>query len=71
MGNIKTQLRVRLAERNMRQYQLAEEAGITENTVSAIINDRWDRVSRDVLLSLCYVLDCQPGDLLEYVPDEA
>ncbi|NKB72488.1 MAG: helix-turn-helix domain-containing protein [Candidatus Latescibacteria bacterium] len=63
MTQIKTQLRVLLAQRNMKQYQLAQAAGIRPNTVTAIINDDWDRISRDVMLKICKVLDCQPGDL--------
>ena len=70
MDIIRTRLRVLLAERNLKQYELAEKAGISKNTVSAFINDKWDRISRDVLLSICRALDCQPGDLLAYVPDD-
>ena len=63
MATIKTRLRILLAERNLKQYQLAQQAGIAPNTVSAIINDDWDRISREVLLKICDALDCQPGDL--------
>jgi len=70
MDIIRTRLRVLLAERNLKQYELAEKAGISKNTVSAFINDKWDRISRDVLWSICRALDCQPGDLLADVPDD-
>ena len=63
MPKIKTRLRVLLAERNLKQYQLAQQAGISPNTVTAIVSDEWDRISRDVMLKICTVLDCQPGDL--------
>ena len=63
MAKINTRLRVLLAERNMKQYELAQKAGIATNTVSAIARDDWDRISRDVMLAICAALDCQPGDL--------
>ena len=63
MAQIKTRLRVLLAERNLKQYQLAQLAGITPTTVSFIINDRWEKISRSVLRRICTALDCQPGDL--------
>ena len=63
MSRIKTRLRVLLAEQDMKQYELAEKAGVTPNTVSAIASDDWDRISREVMLKICEALDCQPGDL--------
>ena len=63
MDKIKTRLRVLLAEENMKQYELAEKAGVSRNTVSAITRDEWDGISREVMLALCRALDCQPGDL--------
>jgi putative transcriptional regulator len=63
MAQIKTRLRVLLAERNMKQYELAQKASISTTTVSAIAKDDWDRISRNVMLSICEALNCQPGDL--------
>jgi putative transcriptional regulator len=63
MARIKTRLRILLAERNMKQYELAAKAGVSRNTVAAIFHDKWDRVSRDVILAICEALDCQPGEL--------
>ena len=67
---VKSNLPVLLAQRRMKMYQLAQEAGISRNTVSAIYNDHWKMVSRGVLDAICGALRIQPGDLLEYVPDE-
>ena len=63
MPRIKTRLRILLAERDLKQYQLAEKAGLSPATVSAVAQDEWDRISRGVLLRMCEALDCQPGDL--------
>ena len=63
MEKIKTRLRILLAEKDMKQYELAQKAGISRNTVSALVRDEWDRISRDVMLAVCAALDCQPGDL--------
>jgi putative transcriptional regulator len=63
MGHIKTRLRILLAEHNLKQYELAEKAGVSPTTVSAIASDDWDRISREVMLKICEALDCQPGDL--------
>jgi putative transcriptional regulator len=60
---INTRLRILLAERNMKQYELAEKAGISTVTVSAVARDQWDRISRDIMHAICEALDCQPGDL--------
>jgi len=63
MTKIKTRLRILLAQHNLKQYQLAQQAGISQTTVTSVVNDDWDRISRDVLLKICIALDCQPGDL--------
>ena len=47
----------------MKQYELADKAGVSTTTISAITRDDWDRISRDVMLAVCEALDCQPGDL--------
>ena len=63
MPQIKTRLRVLLAERDLKQYQLAEQARLSPTTVSDIARDDWDRISRDVMRRICETLECQPGDL--------
>ena len=68
MTMIKTKLPVLLAERRMKQYELAQKAGISKNTVSSICNDNWKGISREVMDTLCETLDIQVGDLFEYVP---
>ena len=60
---IKSNLAVLLAERRMKMYQLAEKAGISRNTVSAVYNDGLKMISRDVMDAICEALAIQPGDL--------
>jgi len=55
---------------NMRVPQLQEISEINKNTLYAIYNNKAKRVDLNTLDSLCKALDCQPGDLLTYVPDE-
>lgn len=43
--------------------------GLAKNTVLALYHDRVHKVDYSVLEKLCRFLDCQPGDLLVYVPD--
>jgi putative transcriptional regulator len=65
------QLDVMLARRKMRSKELAEKIGITEQNVSLLKSGKVRGVRFETLEKICTVLDCQPGDLLEYVPDDA
>ena len=62
------QLDVMLAKRKMRSKELAEAIGITEQNVSLLKSGKVRGVRFDTLEKICAVLECQPGDLLEYVP---
>jgi putative transcriptional regulator len=61
-------LDVMLARRKMRSKELAERIGITEQNVSLLKSGKVKGVRFDTLESICAVLDCQPGDLLEFRP---
>ena len=63
-------LDVMLARRKMRSKELAERIGITEQNVSLLKSGKVKGVRFDTLESICRVLDCQPGDILEYRSDE-
>ena len=63
-------LDVMLAKRKMRSKELAERIGITEQNVSLLKSGRVRGVRFDTLAKICQVLDCQPGELLEYRADE-
>jgi putative transcriptional regulator len=62
-------LDVMLAKRKMRSKELAERIGITEQNVSLLKSSKVRGVRFDTLARICAVLDCQPGDLLEYRAD--
>jgi putative transcriptional regulator len=62
-------LDVMLARRKMRSRELAERIGITEVNVSLLKSGRVKGVRFETLEKICEVLDCQPGDILEYRPD--
>ena len=61
---------VMLAKRKMSVTELSEKLGITMANVSILKNGKAKAVKVETLNKLCAVLDCQPGDLFEYVPDE-
>lgn len=63
-------LDVMLAKRKMRSKELAGRIGITEQNVSLLKSGKVRGVRFDTLAKICEMLDCQPGDLLEYRVDE-
>jgi putative transcriptional regulator len=66
---IVVRLDVMLAMRKVRSKELAAELGITEANVSLLKSGKVKGVRFDTLERICAYLKCQPGDLLEYVPD--
>lgn len=62
-------LDVVLARRKMRSKELAERIGITEQNVSLLKSGKVKGVRFDTLDRICEVLDCQPGEILEWRPD--
>ena len=66
---IKFKVKVRLAECNMTQKELAEKTDIRPPTVSAICVGTVKHLPIDALDKICEALDCQPADLMEYVND--
>lgn len=59
---------VMLAKRKMSVGELAERVGFTMANVSLLKNGKIKALKLSTLDKLCRVLDCQPADLLEYVP---
>lgn len=59
-------LDVMLARRKMRSKELAEAVGITEANLSLLKSGKVKGVRFETLAAICDVLDCQPGDLLEF-----
>lgn len=60
-------LDVMLAQRKMRSRELAERIGITEQNLSLLKSGKVRGVRFETLAAICEVLQCQPGDLLEFV----
>ena len=67
---IKFKAEVLLAINEMTQKELAEKTGIRPPTVSAICTGTVKHLPIEALNRICAVLNCQPGDLMEYIPDE-
>lgn len=64
-------LDVMLAKRKMRSKELAEKIGITEANLSLLKSGKVKGIRFATLEAICAYLDCQPGDILEFQPDEA
>ena len=64
-------LDVMLARRKMRSRELAARIDITEQNVSVLKSGKVKGVRFETLAKICAVLDCQPGDILEYRPEES
>ena len=62
-------LDVMMAKRKISAGELAERVGITPANLSILKNNKAKAVRFSTLEALCKALDCQPADLLEYVPD--
>jgi len=63
-------LDVMMARRKVRSNVLARAIGITEANLSLLKSGKVKGLRFSTLEAICRVLDCQPGDILEYVPDE-
>ena len=63
-------LDVMLAKRKMSLNELSERVGVTAANLSILKTGKARGVRFSTLEKLCEVLDCQPADLLEYLPDQ-
>lgn len=59
---------VMLAKRKMQSQELAEKIGITPANLSILKTGKAKALKITTLEAICKVLDCQPGDLIEYQP---
>ena len=60
---------VMLAKRKMSVTELSEKVGITMANISILKNGKAKAIRFSTLEEICKVLDCQPGDILEYTKD--
>lgn len=63
-------LDVMMAKRKMGLTELSKEVDVTMANLSILKNNKAKAIRFTTLEAICRVLDCQPGDILEYVPDE-
>ncbi len=63
-------LDVMMAKRKMGLTELASKVGITLANLSILKNNKAKAVRLETLDAICKALDCQPGDILEYVDGE-
>ena len=59
-----------LLDRRMKLKDLAEATGLAVNNLSILKTNKARAIRFSTLNSICKVLNCAPGDLLEYIPDE-
>ena len=59
-------LDVMLAKRKMKLIELSEKVGITQPNLSILKQGKAKAIKISTLNSICEILECQPGDILEY-----
>lgn len=67
---IRINLDMMLALRHITSLELAERVGITQANLSVLKTGKARAVRFSTLESICRELQCQPGDILQYIPDE-
>ena len=68
--NIQVNLDVMLAKRKMKLKELSAEVGISMTNLSLLKTGKAKGIRFNTLSAICKALQCQPGDLLEYIPTE-
>ncbi|MGX5478372.1 helix-turn-helix domain-containing protein [Bacillus thuringiensis] len=61
---------VMLAKRKISVTELSEKVGITMANLSILKNGKAKAVRFSTLEAICKALECQPGDILEYQPED-
>ena len=67
---IRINIDVMLARRKMSVTELSQRVGLTMANISILKNGKARAIRIETLDSICRALQCQPGDILEYVSDE-
>lgn len=68
---VRVTLNVMLARRKVRARNVAEQIGLSETQLSLLRTGKVRGMRFDTLSKLCFVLDCAPGDILEYDRNES
>ena len=58
-----------MEQKRIKKIDLRTRYGINPKTISSLVNNR--SVTVDTIITLCEILDCQPGDLMEYVKEDS
>ncbi|MBU5255357.1 MULTISPECIES: helix-turn-helix domain-containing protein [Tissierella] len=66
---IKVNIDIMLAKRGMSVTELSEKVGITISNISILKNGKAKAIRFSTLAGICEALDCQPGDILEYLEE--
>ncbi len=69
-GTIRIKLDVLLDKSGMSKRKLSHRAEMERTQINNYCNNKITRLDTDVLARLCTALDCQIGDLLEFIPPE-
>lgn len=67
---IRLNLDMVMVKRKIRSNELAKQIGITEQNLSILKTGKARAIRFSTLNEICKCLECQPGEILEYVPDE-
>ena len=63
-------LDVMMAKRKMSLTELSEKVGITMANLSILKKGKAKAIRFSTMEAICEILDCQPGDILEFIPEE-
>ncbi|MBW2185824.1 MAG: helix-turn-helix transcriptional regulator [Deltaproteobacteria bacterium] len=67
---IKCHLSKLMGAKRLKISEFSEETGINRGTITRLYHEQAERVELDVLNKVCRYLDCELGELFEYIPDE-
>ena len=70
MGRIILRLDRMMADRKMSLNELSDKVGVANVNLSKLKNGHISAIRFSTLIAICEALDCQPGDILEYAPDD-
>ncbi|MBQ2092502.1 MAG: helix-turn-helix transcriptional regulator [Clostridia bacterium] len=70
MGKIVLRLDRVMADRKMSLNELSEKVGVANVNLSKLKNGHVSAIRFSTLVALCEALDCQPGDIIEYDPED-
>lgn len=69
-GKIRIKLNDLLANRKLSKNKLSQRAEMQRSQINGYCSNKTKRLDKDVLARLCTTLDCQIGDLLEFIPPQ-